>query len=466
MRTMMNYHREHSRHRLTDTVDPVWAWSPYEHSDNKAWTHQQAGHLLRRATLGFTWAELERARQDGMTATIDQLFDFSVNESFDRDMDATGKLVAATQEPRRLSSWWLLRMAQTPNSVLEKLTLFWHGHFATSGDKVRDNRALYAQNELLREKALGEFEPLVHAIARDVAMLIYLDTTDNRKTRPNENFARELLELFCLGIGNYSERDIQQLARCFTGWEVRSGQFRFNEHQHDRGEKEIFGQRRAFDATDAMRLVLQQPSAARFIAKKLVRFYVTDEVELSNELLEPLAQQLREQNFKIEPILRRIFSSNYFYSEFALGQKVRSPVELSLNLIRMFGVATNMDELSGQLEILGQLPYFPPNVKGWDGGRQWINAATLLARNQLARRLVQRGTTSTQVWSQAVPTTLAKQDSQTLVDTLLAAWLAVRPPEEIVSLMLPIAETNRREPEKRVPALFEFLVCLPEFQLG
>ncbi len=466
MRISKTLFRKSPHPLLSDDVDPIWAWSPYESTAVDSWTHRHAGHLLRRATLGFTWPELERARQDGLSATIDQLFDFSANESFDRDMDATGKLVAATQEPRRLSSWWLLRMAQTPNSVLEKLTLFWHGHFATSGDKVRDNRALYAQNELLRDKAMGEFEPLVHAIARDVAMLIYLDTTDNRKTRPNENFARELLELFCLGIGNYSERDIQQLARCFTGWEVRSGHFRFNEHQHDAGEKELFGQRRAFDATEAMHLVLQQPSAARFIAKKLVRFYVTDEADLSNELLEPLAQQLREQQFQIEPVLRRIFSSNYFYSEFALGQKIRSPVELSLNLIRMFGIATNMDELSGQLEILGQLPYFPPNVKGWDGGRQWINAATLLARNQLSRRLVQRGTTSAQVWSQAVPATIAKQESQRLVETLLTAWLAVSPPAEIVALMMPIAEKFRREPEKRVAALFEFLACLPEFQLG
>ena len=219
------------------TIDPVWAWDAFQATDDSPFDRRRAAHLFRRAAFGVTPGELEQAVKRGVEKTIDQLFACQCSEQFETEMANMSRLISRNQQPRRLASWWLYRMANSPCQLAEKMTLFWHGHFATSAAKVTDTRAMFAQHMILRDNALKKFEPMVQAISRDVAMLIYLDSTDNRKTRPNENYARELMELFCLGLDQYTEQDIKELARCFTGWEVHRKKFRFNRYQHDGGEK-------------------------------------------------------------------------------------------------------------------------------------------------------------------------------------------------------------------------------------
>lgn len=299
---------------------------------------------------------------------------------------ALGSVAAGNVQ--QLSAWWAYRMLSTPAQLLEKLTLLWHGHFATSAQKVEDTELMFDQNNLLRKYALGDFAQLLQEISRDPAMLIYLDSVTNRKAHPNENYAREIMELFCLGEGNYTENDIRELARCFTGWEVKNKKFRFNRYQHDTKSKSLFGHTGNFGGEDGVRIVVEQNAAPQFIAMKLVKFLVMDEPVPSKELLAPLARELRENKMQIAPTVRRILTSNVFYSSHSVGRKVRSPVELAIGFLRSLDGSTNSYELAQKLQTLGQVLLYPPSVKGWDGGRTWVNSSTLLGRSNLIRSLL------------------------------------------------------------------------------
>ncbi len=300
-------------------------WKPFRSSQARPWSSKLAAHLLRRAGFGGTITEIQAAHKAGLEATLDQLFNADAAVAYNEEMAMAGRLVSGSSDSKSLAAWWLLRMVQTPCPMIEKMTLFWHGHFATGADKVNDARAMLRQNVLLRKYALGTFEPLVQEISRDVATLVYLDSEDNRKTRPNENYARELMELFCLGPGNYTEQDIKEIARCFTGWEVRSGKFRFNSHQHDDHEKSFLGHTGNFDGTDAVGIVVRQDAAARFICRKLIRFFVVDQHEISEELVTPLANDLRQSGLNIGQTVRTILASDFFYSPQAIGNKIQEP---------------------------------------------------------------------------------------------------------------------------------------------
>jgi uncharacterized protein (DUF1800 family) len=285
----------------------------------------------------------------------------------------------------QLPAWWLYRMMQSKNQWLEKLVLFWHGHFATSAAKVNSVGMMLAQNDLIRQKAAGPFAELVSGISRDPAMLIYLDSATNRRNNPNENYARELLELFCLGLGNYTERDIRELARAFTGWEIRSGNFQFNQFQHDPAPKFLLGKNDIESGEEAIAWIVEQPAAARFIAHKLYRFYVSDQ-PADDSVIEGLAELLRAEQFVTRPVLKQMFSSQIFYSDAARGQKIRSPVELAIGLLRCLQATASPVGLAPALAGLGQAVFYPPNVKGWDGGKRWINSATLIGRINLVAR--------------------------------------------------------------------------------
>ncbi len=369
-------------------IRPQEAWEPFEPGRKNPWTNRTAAHLMRRAGLGGSIKTIARAQTDGLDATLAGLFDLEAAKPYDQDMKTSGRLLTGGQESKGLAAWWLLRMLQSPCPLQEKMTLFWHGHFATGADKVGNARAMLRQNELLREHALQKFGPLVTLISRDVAMLVYLDSTENRKTRPNENYARELMELFCLGPGNYTESDIKEIARCFTGWEVRRNAFNFNPYQHDKNTKSFLGTNGDFDGDAAIQVILQQPAASRFIAKKMIRYFVFDDDAISDELAAPIATVLQESNFDIRKTLATIFRSRIFYSDQAIARKIKSPVELAIGVLRFFDASINMQQLGDRLQRLGQLPLYPPNVKGWDGGKTWINAATILARGNLVSQML------------------------------------------------------------------------------
>ena len=336
---------------MTDFIEPDWAWATYEPSSQTPWDVRAAAHLYRRAGFGATPAELDTAVKAGpMNAVQTLLSETTEPQSYLTQMSSLADASLATGNPERLSAWWAYRMLSTPAQLLEKMTLFWHGHFATSAEKVQDAELMFVQNQLLRKFAVGDFAGLLLEISRDPAMLVYLDSASNRKAHPNENFAREIMELFCLGEGNYTEQDIRELARCFTGWEVKRRKFRFNRYQHDSGTKSVLGDSGTFGGEEGVGIVVGQDSAALFIAAKLVKYFVMDEPQPSPELLAPLANFLRDQDMQIGPTVQKLLSSNLFYSKHSVGRKVRSPVELAIGFLRTLDGSTDSYKLAEALQ--------------------------------------------------------------------------------------------------------------------
>jgi len=288
----------------------------------------------------------------------------------------------------RLQMWWLDRMCHTTRPLEEKLTLFWHGHFATSAEKVREPIHNYWLNQTLRTHASGNFRTLVLEVSQSPAMLQYLDNVRNRRGKPNENWARELMELFTLGIGNYTEQDIKEAARAFTGWTVRNGAFVFDRRQHDDGVKTVLGRTGAFDGEDIVDILLAQPACAEFISRKLWTYFAYEDPE--PEIVAGLAATLREAGYELKPVLRRIFSSEAFYSARARLSQVKSPAQLVVGLQVQLDVPLTERPPVAVLAMraMGQSLFYPPNVKGWDGGTAWINTNTFLVRCNLASHFV------------------------------------------------------------------------------
>lgn len=434
-------------------------WEPFEVSQKQSWSPRLAAHLFRRAAFGASIRQIDQAVEAGLDSTLDGLFDLSKADSFEEEMSTAGRVLASGEESKGLAAWWLLRMAKTPCPLLEKMTLFWHGHFATSADKVVDARVMLNQNKLLRQHALGRFEDLVQGISKDPAMLIYLDSTENRKTRPNENYARELLELFCLGPGNYTEADIKEIARCFTGWEVKRSAFRFNRHQFDSRAKSFFGETGNLSGEEAVRIVLNHEAAPDFIARKMIRFFVYDSAVITDKLVKPISDHLRTSDFDITSTLRKILSSRIFFSETAVAQKIKSPVELAISTLNFFEAQTNFQQVTQRLERLGQLPFYPPNVKGWDGGTSWINASTIIARANLVSTLLESSKTrfkggDLKSWYRRNRRVLEKDGFQGLGEYLLAGSV-----NQEAAKMLDSVAGNPRD-------FFSVVASMPEFQLN
>ncbi len=445
-------------------IDPEWAWSEFKPNAESPWNLRTASHLFRRSGFGATYAELEAAVQKTPSVVVDELLGVVQPDSFLRNMKSLADAAIATGNVKQLSAWWTYRMLNTPSQLLEKTTLFWHGHFATSADKVTEPTLMLTQNELLRSFAFGDFSKLLLEISRDPAMLVYLDSATNRKAHPNENYAREIMELFCLGEGQYSENDIRELARCFTGWEIRRGEFRFNKYQHDTATKSILGESGEFGGEDGVRIVLEQKAAPEFIAAKLIRFFVMDEPTADAALVAPLAKLMRESEMMVEPVLQRILKSNLFFSEYSVGRKVRSPVELAIGLLRCLEGSTNTFDLAEAMQTLGQGLLYPPSVKGWDGGRTWINSSTLLGRSNLVRSLITNE--KTRFGKDSLRKYLASQkmtEPRKIIDHLEVLLFAVPVPEaakeRIESLIKSMNENSLTEG-------LHALCTLPEFQLS
>jgi uncharacterized protein (DUF1800 family) len=254
---------------VLDSVDPAWAWQPFVPTNERPWTKRLAAHLYRRAAFGENAAKIAEAAQQSPESVVRQILTGGTESEEDRRVsDALAQTILATGDPQQLSAWWVYVLLHSHQPLVERMTLFWHGHFATSAEKVTDANAMMDQNRLLRKHALGNLRQLAQDISRDAAMLTYLDSATNRKVHPNENYARELMELFCLGEGNYSEKDVQELARCFTGWEIKQGQFRFNRYQHDSGTKTILGKTDTFADGAAIDWIVDQEQAPRFIVSR------------------------------------------------------------------------------------------------------------------------------------------------------------------------------------------------------
>ncbi|MEO1523805.1 MAG: DUF1800 domain-containing protein [Planctomycetota bacterium] len=446
-------------------IDPSWAWQPFEPNDENPWDLSAVAHLYRRAGFGASRDVLDRATERSPSEVVEELVHATEPTAYRKQLDALIRAGLASGSVSQLAAQWVYRMLSTPAPLLEKTTLFWHGHFATSAEKVEEADLMQRQNDLLRQHALGDFNALVQGISRDAAMLIYLDSATNRKAHPNENYAREIMELFCLGEGNYTETDIRELARCFTGWEIKRNKFRFNRYQHDFGEKSFLDQSGEFSGEQGVEIVLAQDAAPRFIVSKLIRYFVADEPAPSDALIEPLASELRENELQLAPTLKRILSSNLFFTH-ARARKIKSPVDVAVGLLRALDGSTNNYEIADGCRKLGLGLYYPPSVKGWDGGRTWINSSTLLGRANLIRQVLDSD--KTRFARTTLDEYLESHDIKTteqLVDwvepLLFAVPISPAAKQQVASLDSIGANRNRS-----LKDALHVLCSLPEFQLA
>jgi uncharacterized protein (DUF1800 family) len=400
--------------------DPL---APY----NGAWNTNLAAHLARRAGFGGSPAEIARLSAMSMDAAVDSFVKFPptdhlaaapplVDDEEQRRMQLlqarrenggrgrffAGAGRAALTDEQRMElrqmrraqaadniAWWMTRMMQTPAPLQEKMTLYLHGHFATA----ENTKGIYGtdiidQNQLFRKYALGNWQELTHYVARDRAMLKWLDNAASKKDHPNENFARELMELFTLGIGNYTETDVRESARAFTGYTFSrfTGEFEFNHADHDDGSKTFLGQTGNFDGDAIIDIIFTQRAATTYFAKRMLEFFLYTDPE--PELINAFAALIRKNKFEMLPVMSTLFRSNVFYSNRAYRALVKSPIEFVVGSYRLFGVTDFPATMIPVLTRMGQTPFHPPSVKGWDGGSAWLNTQTVLARENFASTLM------------------------------------------------------------------------------
>lgn len=379
-------------------ADPSRAWEPFDSGPADHWDRSRVAHLHRRAGFAASWSVLERDRKDGPEASIDRLLngepttaDGEPASAFASFHDTMSARLAAGGEIRPLQAAWLYRMIFSPHPLRERMTLFWHDHFATSNAKVKNPVLLRRQNDLLRRYALGDFRALLKAMARDPAMLQWLDAASNRKAHPNENYAREVMELFTLGRGHYTEKDIQEAARALTGSFVRSDEYHLVESEHDEGTKTILGRTGNFDGDALADILLEQPACADFLARKLYQQFINEVDDPSDELIAPLAEELRSTGYDIAATVRMILRSRLFHDPATRRKRVKGPVELAVGTVRALEVldpTVSTEALAEFCEQMGQALFAPPSVAGWDQGTAWINTTTSLARSNLALALL------------------------------------------------------------------------------
>jgi len=294
-------------------------------------------------------------------------------------------LRASVLETNRVSYWWANRMVTSPRPLQENMALFWHGHYAVNEAKVRDYRKLLNELELFENQGMGNFRDLMVAVARDPAMLSFLDAGVNVKGAANENFAREIMELFTMGVGNYSEKDIREAARAFTGWNSDDVKFVVNKDKHDDGVKTFLGKTGNFDGVEVIDIIMQQPVTADFIAGKIYRYFVRQ--DLSPEMRKKLGAVLRDNKYEIRPLLETIFLSKDFYSPASVGTQIKSPVQLAVSTYKKMGLPSvpGNPDFNSATNALGQRLFAPPTVAGWAGGTSWITPGLLLERGNFAR---------------------------------------------------------------------------------
>jgi hypothetical protein len=367
-------------------VDRTEAWKPWTPTADEPWDRKWVAHLFRRAAFGATPAEIDRALTDGFPKTLERLLVGAPDAAeWLKFFSETGEFYT---EPPNLRVWWLRMMLESGHPLREKLTLFWHNHFATSYAKTRSTEMMFKQNVTLRKHALGKFRPFLLDMSKDTAMLVWLDSNRNVVGAPNENYAREVMELFSLGVGNYTEKDIREAARAFTGWHTDSAVndevFTYKPDEHDEGSKTVFGKTGNWNGDDIVRLCCDQPACAKFLVGKLYAFLVS-ETPPPKGLLAPLEERFRKSDYDFADLVKTMLGSRFFFSTHAYRKRVKWPVEYTLEAFRAVTPGqVPLSDLLDPLAKMGQVLFAPPNVKGWRTGTDWLNSATLLARNNFA----------------------------------------------------------------------------------
>ncbi|MFD2258058.1 DUF1800 family protein [Luteolibacter algae] len=493
------------------------------------WTKAEARHLLNRAGFGGSPDEISRFHALGREAAVDVLLNpeesikaFPMPEWADLESalakshehlverqemmekiktlpsDEGAKLRRMIQGERQkevrrqgieAQGWWFRRMLRTQAPLREKMTLFWHDHFATSAQKVREPMFLMNQNALFREHATGNFRDLTQAIVRDPAMMLYLDLPRSSREKPNENFAREVMELFTLGEGNYTETDVREAARAFTGYVLnrRTGEVTQNVTRWDGSEKTLFGRSGRFNGTDVVKLIFRKDECANFMAGKLWEFFVYENPGPTIQI--SLGDSLRKNDYEIAPVLREIFLSEEFYRENSRAVQIKSPIQYLVQMLKEL----ELEEPPPSLPILGQTQlgqqlFMPPNVAGWDWGKAWINTNTLLARYNLAGMVTKgglgdnrtgkmrlgkmRGRRSRQGKSTApdyasLVAERDRQDVSRLVDGLIGRFFSMPIPEKARTSFIEYAEEKRGVAftDTELGELCHLMLSTPYYQL-
>ncbi len=446
---------------------PCWAWAPYEPDDERPWDLARAGHLLRRAGFGGRWDRLQEALADGPQATIDRLLQPAAEvEAFHRTYDAYEAALPRSNSVEGLTAWWLRRMIESPQPLLEKMTLFWHGYFATRNRAVQSTELMIGHVQRLRAHALGNYADLLADVVHDPAVLLALGAQENRRARPSEPFAEQLLAWCGLGPGQISRRDVHEAARALTGWFVLRHEMRFIEREHDTGVKRVLGHEGPFTGDDVLQIALAQQAAPRWVVGRLYRWLISETDEPSEELLAPLVEDFG-RDYNIGDLVERMVRSNRFFSPAAYRQRVKSPVEFALGIIRPLERLVPTVPLVEHLALLGQELGDPPTSQGWAGGRYWINRATLLGRHRLAEELLaQGGAYGEGLDPAAAARRHGREDESSARAWLLALFLQDDvAPEVREHLMRAVHGANGTSS----PALRHFaraVVAQPEFQLA
>lgn len=442
-------------------VDPGWAWAPYEPSPAIPWGVAPAAHLLRRAGFGATWQELEAARTRGPQATIDDLLrEPQSYAGFAREFEVQESAAARSGDGTAFVTWWLRRLHQSPWPLLEKLTLFWHGYFAVRAP-AGELRLMQEHVQLLRKHAFATFPALIGAVAADPQMYTALGGDQNRRSRPNLPFARPWLEDFTIGAEGATASALTNLARAWTGWFVYGGKLRFIEREHDPESKSLLGHEGNFGRDDAIRLLAEDPATARNLAQRLFRAFVSESASAPAALLAPIAERIARQEPMVD-VLGTILRSNLFFSGHAFGQRIKSPVELTVGLVRSLEGGMPTSRVAGELANLGQRLDAPPTMRGWAGGTDWLNSITLAARLKLCLEIV-RGPGQYSVGLD--PAKVAARHGFNSPDTqarfLLDLLVAGPLPESAIRSLNEAGATSPRP----LRSLLETIVARPEFQL-
>ncbi len=369
-------------------------WIAYEPGDKAPWDLARVVHLHRRAGSAGTWDEIQRDLKDGPQASVGRFLKGKASahtpDNFATTADLLADAAVAASDLGRLKAWWAYRLLFSPDPLGEKLTLLWHNHFATSTAKVREVELMRRQNDTFRKLARAPFGELLNAAVRDPALLIYLDAPSNRKGHANENLGRELMELFALGVGNFTEADVKDAARALTGWSVEDRAFAEVAARHDDGEKTVLGQKGKWDGADLVRILLEQPATGRRVAVRLCELFFGEKA-VSAAAVQALGDELARHKLDIGWAAETILRSRLFFAAENLRNRVVSPAEFVIGAARaleMFDPAPSTLALADWIGRLGQELFEPPNVGGWPGGRTWLSPRTLVGRSNFATALL------------------------------------------------------------------------------
>jgi uncharacterized protein (DUF1800 family) len=456
-------------------------WSVYEPSSQDPWDLRKAAHLHRRAGFGANWAELQRDLTAGPAESIEGLLHPAPETPHFHEVAAALKVAIGarsdsqmeTGDARAARVWWLYRMAYGGDPLGEKLTFFWHNHFATGLHGVYYLDLMLDQNELFRKLARGKFADLLSAIEADPAMLYWLDGGSNRKDHPNENFAREMLELFTLGAGHFNEGDIRAAARGLTGWSRTDDNrrqlpdFVYDEKLNDGSIKTFLGQTGPWRRADILRIVLQQPAASAHVCRRLYRWFISESAAPTDELIEPLAAEFRASNYSIEHVVGIILRSRHFFSPAAYRQRVKSPVEFCVSAIRQLEPQPTPNLLplaSLSCERQGQILFDPPSVKGWDGGAAWLDSnATLVRFNWIVDLLNGNSVARVPAWD---PQAWIKHHAIE-PGKALDRWMTLLLQDDVSPATLSVAHDQLNTAKKpNYSAALQVLLQAPEYQLA